>query len=80
MIIEKIKEYFKNLDSVGILSLIRWGLLALSVICVIICEVVPPSAALAIFAILLWLTVIAFIVLSIIVFFKRKKAKKNKSY
>ena len=80
MIIEKIKEYLKNIDSIGVLSLIRWGLLALSIFCVILCEVVPPSAALAIFAILLWVLLIAFIVLSIIVFFKRKKAKKNKSY
>lgn len=78
--INKLLEKLKKLDGLGKLSLVRWGLLVLAVICVIICEVVEPGIALSVFAILLWLLVIAFLVLSIIIFRKKKKAKANKSY
>ena len=80
MIIEKIKDYFKNIDGIGVLSLVRWGFLFLAVICTILCKFIAPSFALAFFAILLWVSVIVFIVLSIVIFFKKKQAKKNKSY
>ena len=34
----KIKDYFKSLDGLGILNLIKWCLLGLAVICVIIVD------------------------------------------
>jgi len=79
----KIKDYFKSLDGLGILNLIKWCLLGLAVICVIIVDkslFSVTGVALAVFSILLWMCIIAFIVLAIIVHIKKKKAKKNKSY
>lgn len=79
----KIKDYFKNIDKLGVLSLVKWSLLALSLICMILVSekfVGVGGTALVIFAILFWLFLIAFIVMSIIVHIKKKKIKKNKSY
>ena len=69
----------KELDKLGQLSLIRWALLAFSVLCIIPCELVS-GIALMIFVLLLWGALIAFITLSIIIFIKKKRAKANKSY
>ena len=77
--INSLLEKFYALDSLGKLSLIRWALLAFAVICIIPCELVS-GIALAIFVILLWGSIIAFITLSIIIFIKKKRAKSNKSY
>ena len=78
---DRILEKLKNLDKLGKMSLIRWGILVLSIIFVILCEIEAlPRMATFIFAILLWSSVIAFIVLSIVIYSKKKKEKANKSY
>ena len=77
--INSLLEKINALDSIGRLSLIRWSLLAFAVICILPCELVS-GIFLMIFAILLWGSLIAFIVLSIIIFIKKKRAKANKSY
>ena len=79
MDINALLEKIKNLDSIGKLSLIRWALLVFAVIMIIPCEL-AGGVALVIFALLLWCSVIAFIVLSIIVMIKKKNAKRSKSY
>ena len=81
--INKVKDYFKNLDKLGILNLIKWSLLVLSLICMIVVDdkfIGVKGTANVIFAILFWTFLIAFIVFAIIVHFKKKKIKKNKSY
>ena len=78
--INKLVDKLKNLDNLGKLSLIRWGLFLLALILIIPCELVNPGILLAIFAILLWVLVIAGIVLSVIVAKEKKKRKRNKSY
>lgn len=79
MNINALLEKIKNLDSIGKLSLIRWALLVFAVIMIIPCEL-AGGVALVIFALLLWCSVITFIVLSIIVMIKKKNAKRSKSY
>lgn len=79
MNVKTILEKIKNLDSIGKLSLVRWALLVFAVIMIIPCEL-AGGVALVIFALLLWCSVIAFIVLSIIVMIKKKNAKRSKSY
>ena len=79
MNINTLLEKIKNLDSIGKLSLIRWALLVLFVIMIIPCELVG-GVALVIFALLLWGSFLAFVVLSIIITIKKRNAKKNKSY
>ena len=79
MDINALLEKIKNLDSIGKLSLIRWALLVFAVIMIIPCEL-AGGVALVIFALLLWCSVIAFIVLYIIVMIKKKNAKRSKSY
>lgn len=79
MNIKALVEKFKNLDSIGILSLIRWAFLVLAIIMIIPCEFVGGSA-LVVCSILLWVFVITFLVLSIVVAIKKKNAKRNKSY
>lgn len=78
----KIKEYFSNLNSLRILNLVKWGLLLIALICVILIRdgIIDKGVALVVFSLLFWACVIAFITLAIIIFFKKKKAKKNKSY
>ena len=82
-IFSKIKDYFKNLDKIGVLNLIKWSLLVLSLICMIFVDkkfIGVSGVANVIFAILFWSSLIAFIVMAIIVSIKKKKIKKNKSY
>lgn len=79
MDVNTLLEKIKNLDSIGKLSLIRWALLVFAVIMIIPCEL-AGGIALVIFALLLWGSVIAFLVLSIIIAIKKKNAKRNKSY
>lgn len=79
MNIHVLLEKLKNLDSIGKLSLIRWALLVFAVIMIIPCEL-AGGIALVIFAFLLWGSVIAFLVLSILVAIKKKNLKRNKSY
>ena len=79
MNVKAILEKICALDSIGKLSLVRWALLVFAVIMIIPCELVG-GVALVIFALLLWCSVIAFIVLSIIVMIKKKNAKRSKSY
>lgn len=77
-IVEKIKDKISNLDEIGKISLIRWGLFLLALILVIPCELLG-GIALSIFAILLWAAIIAGIVLSIKVKMMKKKEKEMKA-
>lgn len=82
-IINKVKDYFNNLDKIGVLNLIKWSLLGLALISMIFVDdkfIGVKGTAIVIFAILFWASLVAFIVMAIIVHFKKKKIKKNKSY
>lgn len=77
-IVEKIKDKINNLDEIGKVSLIRWGLFLLALILIIPCELLS-GIALSIFAILLWAAAIAGIVLSFKVRNMKKKLKEMKA-
>ena len=73
------KENFWNLARKVLINKYAITIYVFAVIMIIPCEL-AGGVALVIFALLLWGSVIAFLVLSIIIAIKKKNAKRNKSY